>query len=200
MSQTCKRCSSKFEPKAGPGRPRLFCSSACTTAATRDVCRAAFRPSRAGQPISQIEVKTRLERRRAHHRAKAKAVACRICNASFSPIFGFGIDSICVPCKPAAATRRRRVEDAAAEARLRRATIEFVDPIVVLSRDDWRCYLCGCSTPPDLRGSYHPQAPEVEHVMPLARGGDHSYANTRCACRQCNQRKAAKLPSLTQET
>jgi 5-methylcytosine-specific restriction endonuclease McrA len=34
----------------------------------------------------------------------------------------------------------------------------------------------------------------VDHVRPLARGGEHSYANTQPAHPQCNRRKGASLP------
>ena len=40
-----------------------------------------------------------------------------------------------------------------------------------------RCYLCGAP--------YQ----EIDHVIPLARGGSHWPANLRPACRSCNRRK-----------
>ena len=36
------------------------------------------------------------------------------------------------------------------------------------------------------RGSYDDDAPELEHVVALSKGGEHSYRNCRCACRACN--------------
>lgn len=35
----------------------------------------------------------------------------------------------------------------------------------------------------------------VDHYIPLARGGTHTLDNLRPACRSCNSRKGAKLPS-----
>jgi len=35
---------------------------------------------------------------------------------------------------------------------------------------------------------------ELDHVIPLSRGGEHSLANIRPACRSCNRRKHAKTP------
>lgn len=75
--------------------------------------------------------------------------------------------------------------------KLRCATVETVNPIKVLDRDRWRCQLCGVATPRRLRGSYDDRAPEVDHIIPLSKGGDHSYANVQCACRRCNLMKAA---------
>lgn len=80
--------------------------------------------------------------------------------------------------KYASKARRRMLE--------RDAMVEKVDPIAVFERDGWKCYICGKDTPRELRGSNHDDAPELEHKISLFNGGDHSYANTACACRRCN--------------
>lgn len=77
--------------------------------------------------------------------------------------------------------------------RCKRTPCQQFDPIAVLTRDKWRCYICGCDTPKHLRGSYENNAPEVDHVIPLAKGGEHSMANCRCACRKCNGQKSDRL-------
>lgn len=72
------------------------------------------------------------------------------------------------------------------------ARIEKVDPIAVFERDRWTCYLCGIHTPRELRGTREPNAPELEHVVSLFNGGDHSMSNTACACRSCNAAKGTR--------
>lgn len=72
----------------------------------------------------------------------------------------------------------------------RGVTVESVNPLVVLDRDKWTCQLCGVPTPKRLRGSYEDKAPEVDHIIPLSSGGEHSYKNVQCACRKCNIKKA----------
>lgn len=81
-----------------------------------------------------------------------------------------------------AARRRRR-------ARKRKAQrVETVDALVVYRRDKWVCQLCGekldreAKVPDSL-------APTVDHIVPLARGGDHTYANTQAAHFICNAKK-----------
>jgi 5-methylcytosine-specific restriction endonuclease McrA len=74
--------------------------------------------------------------------------------------------------------------------RLKATTVELFDPIEVLERDGWRCHICGIRTPRRLRGSYEDNAPELDHVIPLAAGGEHSRKNTACSCRKCNIAKA----------
>lgn len=79
--------------------------------------------------------------------------------------------------------RRARIKGA--------AVCESVSPIKVFSRDGWRCGICGRKTLKDKRGTSHPRAPELDHIVALANGGDHSYQNTQCACRECNRAKGA---------
>lgn len=71
---------------------------------------------------------------------------------------------------------------------------DVIDREQLFERDGWRCYICGDSTPKELMGSHHPKAPEIDHVVPFAAGGQHTWVNTACACRACN---SAKKHSLT---
>lgn len=74
--------------------------------------------------------------------------------------------------------------------------VPTVNPIEVCERDGWKCWWCGDETPRALRGSIEANAPEVDHVIPLSRGGTHSMMNCRCACRACNLIKGDKILPL----
>lgn len=76
--------------------------------------------------------------------------------------------------------------------RQRTQTVEAVNPIKVFERDGWRCQLCKRPTPRKLRGSLDDRAPELDHILPVSVGGEHSYLNTQCACRACNAAKSNK--------
>ena len=65
--------------------------------------------------------------------------------------------------------------------RERLATVEHVDRAVVWSRESGTCYLC--------RREVDPRDWHLEHVIPIALGGEHSYANVRVAHPLCNLRK-----------
>lgn len=57
----------------------------------------------------------------------------------------------------------------------------FVEDVALASlvaRDHGRCGICGKPVAPKDRS--------VDHILPLSRGGQHSYANTRLAHRLCN--------------
>lgn len=83
-----------------------------------------------------------------------------------------------------AKARRRARERGAPEC-------ERIDPIKVFERDRWRCGICGCKTHKAKRGTYHPKAPELDHIVALANGGAHTWQNVQCACRECNGKKGA---------
>lgn len=70
----------------------------------------------------------------------------------------------------------------------------------VYKRDNGTCYLCGCKTNFNdytvnsdgfmvLGDSY----PTRDHIIPLSKGGDHSWGNVKLACFICNSRKGEKL-------
>jgi len=69
---------------------------------------------------------------------------------------------------------------------------ERIDPFEIFERDKWKCCLCKVKTPRELRGTSEPNAPVIDHIIPLALGGPHTRANLRCLCYKCNATKAAK--------
>lgn len=90
----------------------------------------------------------------------------------------------------------RRV-GSAYQAAKRARTVEAFDPIAVLERDKWRCQMCGVKTPRKLRGLCQPNSPEVDHIVPLAKQGDHVSWNAQCLCRRCNRAKSDKALGQT---
>lgn len=115
---------------------------------------------------------------------KKCARACRECGRFFTPDYGDHRSSFCSPaCQK---RQHRRISKALRRARGRKTTTERFDPLEVLRRDRYRCQLCGRATPSRLRGRMVDNAPELDHIVPLAQGGAHTYDNTQCACRACN--------------
>ena len=76
-------------------------------------------------------------------------------------------------------------------ARLNGVFYELVIPLKVFIRDGWRCQLCGKKLKPKYKGTLRDDAPELDHIIPWDKDGEHSYRNTQCACRKCNQEKGA---------
>jgi 5-methylcytosine-specific restriction endonuclease McrA len=85
--------------------------------------------------------------------------------------------------------RRRKQEErqkfrdyeAARRARRRDQFVEHVDSAVLYERDNGICGIC--NEPVDKNDF------QIDHVIPLCQGGEHSYANTQVAHAICNVRK-----------
>lgn len=79
-------------------------------------------------------------------------------------------------------------------ARKREVFVESVDRLVVFKRDNFICYLCKRKTNLYPNKHYHPRKATIDHVIPLAAGSsagaEHSYANCRTACYECNASKS----------
>lgn len=69
---------------------------------------------------------------------------------------------------------------------------QTIDVMAVLERDGWRCQMCGKDTPRKYRGTTRHNAPEIDHQVPISRGGGHTWDNVQCACRGCNAKKSNK--------
>lgn len=203
----CETCGGKFSRRRRPDDAARFCSRECGLKAKR----------RLGEISRKITAEKKLYAmwaRRAKARLKRAASMpkpvklCRDCGVKVEK----GAQR-CEPCKEIAKQESRqrararqktdpkykawrRASKSASKARRRArrkaATIETFDPIEILSRDGWRCHLCGIKTPRRLRGTFEDNAPELDHVVPLAAGGEHSRKNTACCCRKCNIEKADK--------
>ena len=183
----CKSCGSCFIPR---GSKDATCGAEC---------RAALRASKAQavasrRQVDRLAAEARRKARLTERPAKPTGKTCRGCGIPVSK----GAQR-CEPCREIANKVRKssattRANKAAAKVRrrlrVRQARVERFDPIAVLERDGWSCYICGIETPMFKRGTHEPDAPEVDHVIPLAVGGEHSMANCRCACRSCNGLKA----------
>lgn len=70
---------------------------------------------------------------------------------------------------------------------------EPVSPEKVFKRDKWRCRMCNKKVQNKI--ALKPDSAELDHIVPLSKGGVHTYSNVQCLCRQCNgmQGKGARL-------
>ena len=121
------------------------------------------------------------------HRKAARTTRCMHCDCKFSPLYGSSHARACAPCAESVA---RAIRSAQKDKRKAKYKLNKLDPFKVFDRDGWRCQDCGVSTPRAKRGSYADDAPELDHIRPLSKGGAHSYENTQCLCRRCNAIKS----------
>lgn len=165
-AKSCRECSASFVPSKSASQ--ALCSDACRR---RRACRA------------QV------------HRYQAKAVllsaACRQCAQPFATTNGERI--YCSRACARRAARKGKAKNSETRTRRKGGTVDYgLAWRKVCARDGWRCQLCGIRTPERLRGTYDDRAPELDHIVPIALGGSHTYVNVQCACRRCNLKKGSK--------
>lgn len=174
VALNCKACSgafSWFRPAGQRGRNAGFCSEAC-------------RGAEAGR--------------------EKRITPCPTCAKPFRPrrvSAGQQAQQFCsIGCRryPSArvyATIQERAAAAGDRRRCRRrgAGYERFARRDVYERDGWTCKLCG--EPVDRTGKDKHLRPSLDHIVPLARGGQHSRRNAQCAHWVCNSRKAHQLVS-----
>ena len=174
--KTCTHCGNNFARKQGQSK---YCSSACRV-----------------EHIALIGKGDR-ELFTSIAGAHIRVSFCIVCNGFCEAPYQGKVKRFCsrncenknVRTKPGYRAKRAR-RDALKRNAL---VVDAVDPVFILSRDGWRCYLCGTDTPEELRGTYGSNAPEVDHVIPLSKGGLHTESNLRCSCRKCNRWKGDRI-------
>lgn len=78
-----------------------------------------------------------------------------------------------------------------AATRARKAGATIVDRVSrdeVGDRDRWVCQACHISTNRDA-DPLAPDAPTIDHVLPLSKGGQHTMSNLQLLCYSCNSSK-----------
>jgi len=167
VTRTCVECANAFIVPRETSQ-RQTCSPACRAARMGKLLR--------GKKYSQYRRTTTYE------------VTCVECGQGFTAVQKTKV--ICHTCQ------RRKHGHGKPEKRAKRKGVPYVygiKPERVFERDHWRCQLCGCKTPRRLRGKNQPTSPEVDHIIPIARGGGHTWNNVQCACRKCNIDKRATV-------
>lgn len=215
----CVDCGTLFEQTAGRGRPRVRCSR-CSPEQRKPVgepaarrlyvtprerecpnCAVSFTALYALTKFCSRKCGIVYDNRRWQEAARDRSPRpCAHCGTEFAPAYGDLRQSY---CSSECLYARRALRDSGSthKRRARRfgCAIEKVDRIAVFDRDGWKCQICGIDTPRTSLGTREHDAPELDHVIPLAQGGAHSFANTQCACRDCNNVKGNRTPAQLDE-
>jgi 5-methylcytosine-specific restriction endonuclease McrA len=71
--------------------------------------------------------------------------------------------------------------------------VDRVSRLAVFERDAWVCHIC--RHPVDRSASVpQPMAATIDHIIPIAGGGDHNYGNVATAHFICNSLKRDTMP------
>lgn len=218
VSQVCPQCMAPFAPQVKVGRPNRYCSAGCRVEAKNQ---ARYKRWRSGVYAPGDTVPKRKQAATACEHCGALTTRPRFCSVGCSHgaravVLGIftGADRICAECESPYSARMphsrfcsrtcqrksiNRSSTAIRRARIAGLERERFDPLEVFERDGWRCHLCGRKTIKKLRGKYAKLSPELDHIIPVSRGGPHTRANTACSCHECNNRKHNRIlgqPSL----
>lgn len=128
---------------------------------------------------------------------RGRVIECGWCGSQFCSVRGtkdnpVGKQRFCSDeCRSHKKKEHRRVGKKIRRARKKtNGPFENISPTDVFERDGWRCRACGDWTPQELQGTYHDNAPELDHIVPLSVGGTHTANNVQCLCRLCNLLKS----------
>lgn len=194
----CQQCGTPFEPTHSK---QIYCTKECQRLSTRiartcavcgcDILKHARRSDRKTATLCSPECKQK-------HREQVEAQkkidrfgpprTCRWCGVTF----GYGGEAYKGWCSKSCRAEytkdyERRLGHER-RARQRKATVEAFSPAYILKRDKYICQACGKKTKPKEKPT-HPLYPNVDHIVPLAAGGEHSKKNCRCVCASCNSQK-----------
>lgn len=93
--------------------------------------------------------------------------------------------------------RKNRHKYTAAENKRRaakfKAFVEDVNLVGLVKKKGFNCGVCGRLAFPTIENRYHPLRAQVDHIIPLSKGGEHSYANCQITHASCNAQKLDML-------
>lgn len=117
-----------------------------------------------------------------------KETTCPSCGIKHQ---GKTIKSLCLSCRDERDKAGKKAVRNRYEYRLKIATTEIVIDRKVFDRDNWRCKYCNIKV--QKVNIYADNAAEVDHIMPLSKGGAHNYSNVQTLCRKCNRIKSDNI-------
>lgn len=117
---------------------------------------------------------------------------CEYCGKTFEQHYGSHFCSEKCRKKQHNLRRQRRKDNRTKQAKKNGNYDKSITLAKVYKRNHGVCYICGKHL--ILNDDYNRlDAPTIEHVVPICKGGTHTWDNVRLACRACNTAKGTKL-------
>jgi len=199
----CRRCKKMFVPKMADRTK--FCGRACSDAHRKEL--AVARKLVQGMVIQPVRNKLCVECGKAFSPSNVRELYCSdACRKAVSSKKALAFyyrrvpritEAMCSTCgKPFVPSNRKAklcddCVDLPNKIRCRKFGMTREE---LFRRDNFRCGICGQMTNPNTVVP-HPDAPTIDHIIPLARGGEHTPDNMQCAHFRCNCMKSDSVPS-----
>lgn len=186
----CMSCGNAFESSRPDGK---LCSDACRAA---EYARRGWTSPRTPRPVGMpgtpwsAQTRARAKLRRAARGTRGYGVwvggLCERCGHGFvsrttTPDLGRYCSNAC----------KRRARSSRRRSRMRGAHAERYSRHQIFERDGWRCHICVQPLLP-AEAVPHPLAPTIDHLVPLAEGGEDCAANVRAAHFLCNSTRGER--------
>ena len=197
----CRKCGQTFE--------RLFHSFRDSLSGTRNnecpICREIAKAKRIDEEQGQKERDAQIRAQRKAEQLSRKVNdhvtmrlanhVCKNCGADFCiELTGYNSDTYC--SKRCQQRWHERIKN---EKRMDKLKARPHDTDITLEklfkRDGGVCYICGCLcnwkdiVEKDGTMIAGDSYPSIDHVKPVSKGGTHTWANIKLACRSCNTKK-----------
>ena len=208
----CKRCGKEYIPKASD---RItYCSRECAFTYRREhpkppkpktvvvcpVCGTAFERCRHQIRFCSRACMRKHRNNQAYERNSRKFGAvkrpfiCKWCGKEFMPFYGIKKRAFCSKkCADRHASWQEHVKNRLQDKEKAKGNFSRR---AVCERDGWICQICG--QPVDENASWKdPLSATIDHIIPLSKGGEHSWGNVQCAHRRCNSLKGNQLPGVS---
>lgn len=174
--QECKNCGETFSN----GRKVKYCSDQCKKEATHNMWRVRY-----DNGLNDKERQSRIES------FEQQTYQCKECGDDFTPEYGERRTAYC-----SERCQRKYIRRNTKYRRRARMKEQYVEPVSlkkIMERDNYICQLCNEPVDMSKEGTSDKLAPSLDHIIPLSKGGEHSYANTQLAHHYCNSCKGNEL-------
>jgi len=206
LKSECAHCGAGFSYAHSIGRPRKYCSDRCRQNAFSKERWAQAKTARGRHKIdcrgcgNSFEADHKRQfcspgcrTRHSINTKKRKAGECPNCLVAFSRLTHNHSTYCSESCREEGIARTKRANWSKWSA-IRKSAYrsgENIDPLEIFMRDGWKCKSCKRKTPAKHRGAHSLDAPELDHIVPLSKGGSHTRTNVQLLCRECNLSKGS---------
>lgn len=198
----CPECSKDFKAKGGQGarkdKLQTYCSIDCSRLAITNI---SMNKTDVSSSICKMKGLTKkLKRFNKNIRALTDRRTCKCGEAITTRTKSGMISFSCAKCRVEAiraskrnSKRWNRLNSHKKRADYYGVRYEPVDREGVFNSCGWSCACCRVLCPIELNGGYTDDAPELDHITPISKGGDHIISNLQLLCRKCNSLKGNKV-------